>query len=98
MTIKDDELYPKYLIWLDDRKMSNGLKELSKMSQSLFEEFKSRYKLNPSLKEKIDNKYKSIDRQEKIEDIVKDDFELFLEEMDLPSEPPPFYEDNLFDF
>ena len=98
MNLKDEALYPKYLIYLENNKTTSGGFELSKISRSLFEEFKSRYKLNPSLKEKIDNKYKSIDRQEKIEDIVKDDFELFLEEMDLPSEPPPFYEDNLFDF
>jgi hypothetical protein len=97
MSIKDEELYPKYLIWLEDRKMSSGLRELSKISQSLFEEFKTRYKFNPTLKEKIDNKYKSIDREEKIEEIVKDDFELFLEEMDLSTTPPPYHED-LFDF
>jgi hypothetical protein len=81
MSIKNDVLYPKYLIWLEDKKMSSGIKELSKMSASLFEQFKFRYELNPSLKEKIDNRYKAIDREEKIEDIVKDDFELFLEEI-----------------
>lgn len=97
MSIKNHELYPKYLIWLDGRKMSNGLKELSKISQDLFDKFKFRYEFNPSLKEEIDNKYKSIDREEKIDDLVKDDFELFLEELDLPSEPPPFHEDR-FDF
>jgi len=97
MSIKNDELYPKYLIWLEDRKMSNGLRELSKISQTLFEEFQTRYKFNPTLKEKIDNKYKSIDREEKIEEIVKDDFEIFFEEMDLSTTPPPHQED-LFDF
>ena len=96
MSIKNEELYPKYLIWLEDRKISNGLRELSKISQTLFEEFKSRYTLNPTLKEKIDNKYKSIDREEKIEEIVKDDFEIFFEEMDLDTPPP--HQEDLFDF
>lgn len=97
MSIKNHELYPKYLLWLDERKMSDGLKELSKISQSYFDIFKSKYELNPSLKEKIDNQYKSIDREEKIDDLVKDDFELFLEELDTDFEPPTFYEDT-FDF
>lgn len=97
MSIKNDELYPKYLIWLEDRKMSDGLKELSKMSQSFFEQFKFRYELNPSLREKIDNKYKSIGREEKIEEIFEDDFELFLKDLDTTSVPPPFHEDT-FDF
>jgi hypothetical protein len=93
MTIKDDELYPKYLLWLDERKMSSGSKELSKISKDLFNKFKFRYEFNPSMKEEIDNKYKSIDRDEKIDNLVKDDFELFLEELDLGLEPPPFEED-----
>jgi hypothetical protein len=90
MSIKHDELYPKYLIWLEDRKMSNGTKELSKISESLFEKFKSRYKFNPSLKEKIDNSYKSIDREEKIDNIFEDDFENFLKDL---NEPPDYHED-----
>jgi hypothetical protein len=74
MSIKNHELYPKYLIWLEEKKMDKGMKELSKMSQSFFDRFKLRYELNPSLKERIDNKYKSIERQERIEDIIDDDF------------------------
>jgi hypothetical protein len=90
MSIKHDELYPKYLIWLEDRKMSSGIKELSKISLTLFEKFKLRYTLNPSLKEKIDNSYKSIDREEKIDNIVDDDFENFLKDL---GDPPHYHED-----
>lgn len=75
MSIKNHELYPKYLIWLEEKKMDKGMKELSKMSQSFFDRFKIRYESNPTLKEKIDNKYKSIDREEKIGNIIDDDFE-----------------------
>lgn len=97
MPINQDKLYPKYLIWLEEKEMANGGKEVSKISKSLFEEFKFRYLTNPKLKEKIDNHYKTIDREEKIDDIFEDDFELFLKESDLPKDPPPFNEDR-FDF
>jgi hypothetical protein len=98
MSIKNHELYPKYLLWLEEKNETTGSLELSKISKSLFEDFRIRYDLNPTFKEKIDKLYKSIDREEKIDVIVEDDFEIFLEEIDLASEPPPFHEDNLFDF
>jgi hypothetical protein len=98
MSIKNHELYPKYLLWLEEKQNTKGGFELSKISKTLFEDFENRYNLNPSFKEKIDNQYKSIDREEKIDEIVKDDFEIFLEELDLTSEPSPHREDNLFDF
>lgn len=97
MSIKKDELYPKYLLWLEERKISDGLKEISKISESLFLEFKYRYNLNPKLKQKIDNQYKSIDREEKIDDLVKEDFEIFLEELDTYKNQSVDNE-NLFDF
>jgi hypothetical protein len=93
MSIKDDELYPKYLIWLEERKMSNGLKELSKISQSLFEQFKFRYSMNSVLKEKIDNQYKSIDREIKIDDLFDEEFNLIFENNERPK-----IDDDFFDF
>jgi len=93
MSIKDDELYPKYLLWLDERKMSNGLKELSKISQSLFEQFKFRYSMNSVLKEKIDNQYKSIDREIKIDDLFDEEFNLTFENNERPK-----IDDDFFDF
>lgn len=97
MNLKNEELYPKYLIYLENKKTTSGGFELSKISRSLFEEFKSRYENNPSFSEKIDNQYKSFDREEKIDGLVEDDFEIFFDEFDLPKEPPPFHED-IFDF
>ena len=78
MSLKDEELYQKYLLYLESKSLTKGGFELSKISQSLFEEFQSRYENNPSFKEKINNQYKSFDRQEKIDDLVKDDFDLFI--------------------
>ena len=96
MSIKNDELYPKYLIYLESKNLSKGGFELSKISTSYFNEFVFRYENNPYFQQKIDNQYKTIDREEKIEEIVKDDFELFLEELDLDNEQPR-HEDS-FDF
>ena len=98
MSLKDEELYPKYLLHLESKNLTRGGFELSKMSQSLFEEFQSRYENNPSFKEKIDNQYKSIDRQEKIDDLVKDDFDLFMEEMGEEVKIKSKSDDNFFDF
>ena len=97
MNLKDEELYPKYLIYLENKKTTSGGFELSKISRSLFEEFKSRYDNNPSFSDRIDNQYKSVNREDKIDGLVNDDFEIFFEESCLPKEPPPFNED-LFDF
>lgn len=85
MPINDDPLYPKYLIWLEEKTMSGNIKEMSKISKSFFDNFKFRYLTNPKLKEKIDNQYKSIERDELIDD-------LFLDEVS-KNEPPPFNED-----
>ena len=98
MSLKDEELYPKYLIWLESKKNTVGGLELSKISRSLFEQFKFRYTLNPSFKEKINNQYKSIDRQEKIDDLVKDDFDLFMEEMGKEVKIENKIDDDFFDF
>ena len=98
MSLKDEELYPKYLLHLESKNLTRGGFELSKMSQSLFEEFQSRYENNPSFKEKINNQYKSIDRQEKIDDLVKDDFDLFMEEMGQEVKIENKSDDDFFDF
>ena len=48
MSLKDEELYQKYLLHLESKSLTKGGFELSKISQSLFEEFQSRYENNPS--------------------------------------------------
>ena len=89
MSINDDPLYPKYLIWLEDKSMSGGIKEMSKISKSFFDNFKFRYLTNPKLKEKIDKHYKTIERDELIDDLFLDTES----SKDLTNQPPPFYED-----
>lgn len=98
MSIKNNELYPKYLLHLEYKSLTKGGFELSKMSKSLFEEFQIRYENNPSFKEKADNQYKTIERQEKIDDLVKDDFDLFMEEMGKEVKVENKIGDDLFDF
>ena len=81
MSLKDEELYPKFLTWLENKKNTIGGLELSKISRSLFDEFSSRYNNSAYFKEKVDNQLKSIKREEKIVEIIKDDFEIFIEEI-----------------
>jgi hypothetical protein len=95
MSIKNDDLYPIYLNYLENRNYTRGGFELAKISKSVFEDFVFRYENQPLFKDKQDNLFRQISREEKIENIVKDDFELFLEELD---EPKLSNEDNLFDF
>lgn len=98
MSLKDEELYQKYLLHLESKSLTKGGFELSKISQSLFEEFELRYENNPSFKEKIDKQYKTIDRQEKIDDLVKDDFDLFMEEMGEEVKIKSKSDEDFFDF
>ena len=56
MSLKDEELYPKYLLWLENKKNTVGGLELSKISRSLFDEFSFRYENNPDFKEKFYNR------------------------------------------
>jgi hypothetical protein len=97
MSIKNDELYPIYLNYLENRNHTKGGFELAKISKSVFEDFVFRYENQPLFKEKQDNSYRQISREEKIEEIVNDDFELFLEEMGSSSKTP-HHDEDLFDF
>ena len=95
MSIKTDELYPRYLNHLESQNLSTGAFELSKISSTKFEEFKFRYENNPTFQEKIENSFKQISREEKIDEVIVDDFDLFLEELDNPKTKQ---EDFDFDF
>jgi len=99
MPIKNHQLYPQFVIFLDTKGLTRGGFELSKLSQNVFDEFVTRYKSNPKFKNKIDNQYKTIQRGEKINNIiVEEDFELFLNQV---VDPPTLVERNdcnLFDF
>jgi hypothetical protein len=98
MSIQNEELYPKYLLYLESKKLTTGGFALSKMSSDLFNEFKFRYENNPTFQEKINNQYKSIDREEKIENIVEDDFDLFMEELGEEVKITKNSDEDFFDF
>lgn len=98
MSIQNEQLYPKYLLYLESKKLSTGGFALSKMSTNLFEEFVFRFENNPTFQDKINNLYKSIDREEKIDNLVKDDFELFMEEMGEEIKIESKNDENFFDF
>lgn len=94
MSIKDDELYPLYISYLENKKMSNGAFKLALISSDMFGEFCFRYESNPDFREKQDNIFLSQKRDEAIDDIFEDDFEIFLDDIDIRNES----KDEFFDF
>jgi stalled ribosome alternative rescue factor ArfA len=71
---KNHELYKFYEIYIDNKRISNGAKKLMKMSESSFEDFKFQYKYGLDFKIRIDEMVKSEIRDNKIDDILDDDF------------------------
>lgn len=71
---KKHELYKFYEIYIDGKKISNGAKKLMKMSESSFNDFKFQYEKNVDFKFRIDEIIKSEIRDNKIDDILDDDF------------------------
>jgi hypothetical protein len=71
---KKHELYKFYVIYIDDKKISNGAKRLIKMSESSFDDFKYQYEKNKDFKFRIDEMVKSEIRDNKIDDLLDDDF------------------------
>ncbi len=98
MSIKDDELYSIYVSYLENRRLSQGAMKLAQMSEDMFYEFVKRYENEPHFREKQDNLYKIIKRDITIEEILeeKDDFELFLD--DLENTKVTKEDDDFFDF
>ena len=96
MIIKNDELYPIYISYLENKKMKSGAFKLAQMSNSMFNDFVHRYETEPFFKEKQDNLYKSIKRDITIEEILeeKDDFEIFLDDFKASTD----LDDDFFDF
>ena len=76
--MKNDEIYPYYLDYLNDRlnegKISKGSLSLLKMSNSSFEDFKYRFENDELFHNKIIELHKSEIRDKKIDDIF-DDFD-----------------------
>jgi len=101
MVIKDDELYPIYISYLESKKMNKGAFKLAQISSSMFNEFIHRYENNPDFKSKQDKLFTSIKRDNKIEEILekKDEFELlFDDETITTSKSSNDLEDDFFDF
>jgi hypothetical protein len=101
MIIKNDELYPIYISYLENKKMKSGAFKLAQMSNSMFNDFVHRYETEPFFKEKQDNLYKSIKRDITIEEILeeKDDFEIFLDDLNIgTSKNSADLDDDFFDF
>jgi hypothetical protein len=101
MSIKDDELYPIYISYLENKKMKSGAFKLAQISESMFNNFVHRYETNIEFKEKQDNLYKAIKRDITIEEILeeKDDFEIFLDDLNIgTSKNSVDLDDDFFDF
>jgi len=101
MSIKDDELYPIYISYLENKKMKSGAFKLAQISESMFNDFVHRYETNIEFKEKQDNLYKAIKRDITIEEILeeKDEFEIFLDDLNIgTSKNSVDLDDDFFDF
>jgi hypothetical protein len=98
MSIKNEELYPKYLQFLESKKLSKGAFELCKISSDFFEDFKNNYHKKPHFKDKIDNFFRMSDREDKIENIIMDDFDLFMEDMGKEVKVDEKFDDDFYDF
>ena len=76
--MKNDEIYPYYIDYLNDRlnegKISKGSLSLLKMSSSSFEDFKYRFENDELFNSKVIELHKSEMRDKKIDDIF-DDFD-----------------------
>jgi hypothetical protein len=74
--MKNDEIYPYYLDYLNDRlnegKISKGSLSLLKMSNSSFEDFKYRFENDELFNKKVIELHKSEVRDKKIDDIFDD--------------------------
>lgn len=98
MSIKDDELYPLYISFLENRNLKSGAFKLAQISNTMFNDFVNRYESSPDFKQKQDNIYKSIKRDITIDEILdeNDDFEIFLDGLDIKTSKD--MGDDFFDF
>lgn len=72
MSIKEHYLYPLYVEFLKRKRLSKGALELSKISEEYFFEFKYKFDTNRLFREKQENLFKSIIRDNKIDNIIND--------------------------
>lgn len=69
-SIKDHYLYPMYMAYIQEKRITKGAFELFKISQEYFFNFKSKYDNDEGFKYKQDIKYKSVLRDSRIDDIL----------------------------
>jgi hypothetical protein len=101
MSIKDDELYPIYISYLENKKMKSGAYKLAQISESMFNDFVHRYETNIEFQKKQDNIYKKIKRDIVIGQILEeeDDFEIFLNDLNIVTScNSTNFDDYFFDF
>lgn len=72
MSIKEHHLYPLFIEFLKKKRMSKGAFELNKISEEAFFDFKYRFDTNMLFRERQENFYKSIVRENKIDNIIND--------------------------
>ncbi len=74
--MKNDELYPFYICYLEtllnESKINKGKYSLFRISNSKFDEFKTRYENDELFSDRILELYKSEIRDKKIDDIIDD--------------------------
>lgn len=72
--IKNDELYPYYVSWIQDKQLKNrisdGALNLLKLSTSAFEDFRNRYTKSFRFNQLVNDLHKVEIRDEKIADIL----------------------------
>ena len=71
-SIKDHYLYPLYIEYLKNKRLSKGAFELSKISEEYFYEFKYKCDTDEGFRDKQEKSFKSIIRENKIDDILDD--------------------------
>lgn len=72
--IKNDSLYFLYEIYIANKKVSNGNKSMMKISEYYFNDFKSKYETSLTFKNKIDNLSKKEIRDDKINNILNENY------------------------
>lgn len=72
--MKEDDIYPYYIIYLENRltegNLSNGYYQLMKISKSAFDDYKYRFDTDELFNKRQLELYKSEDRDKKIDNLL----------------------------
>ncbi len=82
MEIKNHQLYPQFIVYLETKKMSQGAKSLAEISQSMFFDFTKKWENSPGFKEKIEKKLISEQRDGNIDVLLQDEYIEFFKTLD----------------